>query len=109
MNFNEYQQESRKTAIYPDLGKNFIYPALGLCGECGEIAEKIKKIMRDNSGIVSLESKDEIKKELGDVLWYVAALCSELGLKLNDVTEFNINKLRSRKERNLLHGDGDDR
>jgi len=109
MDFDEYQEKSRKTAIYPNIGNNIQYPTLGLCGECGEIAEKIKKIMRDKAGIVTLDDREGIRQELGDVLWYVAALCSELGLTLNDVAEFNILKLRSRQDRDILHGSGDDR
>jgi NTP pyrophosphatase (non-canonical NTP hydrolase) len=109
MNFIEYQHYSRKTAIYPELGKNFLYPTIGLFGECGEIAEKIKKIIRDKHNKVSKADKMEIKKELGDVLWYISALCSELKLSLNDVAESNISKLQSRKNRSLLHGDGDNR
>jgi NTP pyrophosphatase (non-canonical NTP hydrolase) len=109
MNFDEYQAESRKTAIYPDIGSNLQYPALGLCGECGEIAEKIKKIMRDKAGVVTLDDREGIRQELGDVLWYVAALCSELDLKMGDVAGFNILKLKSRQDRNILHGNGDDR
>jgi len=109
MNFDEYQFESRKTAVYPDLHNNFIYPTIGLFGECGEIAEKIKKIIRDKGGVITQQDRDEIAKELGDVLWYVSALCSELKLSLNDVAELNISKLQSRKDRNLLHGNGDNR
>lgn len=109
MTFNEYQQESRKTAIYPNAGNNFIYPALGLCGEAGEVAEKIKKVIRDNSGVMSDDKKMEIKKELGDVLWYVAQLSSELGLTLDDVAWNNLEKLFSRQERNQLKGNGDNR
>jgi NTP pyrophosphatase (non-canonical NTP hydrolase) len=109
MNFDEYQERSRKTAIYPNIGSNIQYPALGLCGECGEIAEKIKKIMRDKAGIVALDDREGIRQELGDVLWYVAALCSELDLKLNDVAEFNMLKLKSRQDRSILHGNGDNR
>ena len=69
MTFEEYQSESNKTAKYPDLGNNFIYPVLGLAGETGEVAEKIKKILRDKGGVVSDEDRQEIKKELGDVLF----------------------------------------
>jgi len=68
MDFNTYQLESRKTALYPNVGNNFIYPTLGLCGEAGEVAEKIKKILRDNNSIADFERVNEIKKELGDVL-----------------------------------------
>jgi len=68
MELNTYQAESKKTALYPNVGNNFIYPALGLCGEAGEVAEKIKKILRDNSSIADTERVNEIKRELGDVL-----------------------------------------
>lgn len=109
MTFAEYQEASRKTALYPDLGRNFIYPTLGLVGEAGEIAEKIKKVLRDKNGIISDETRIELRKELGDVLWYLSQLSVELGLKLDDVAEQNIIKLKSRQERNKLHGDGDNR
>lgn len=109
MNFNEYQKESRKTALYPSVGGNYVYPTLGLAGEAGEVAEKIKKVIRDDGGEVSGEKKREIKKELGDVLWYVAQIASELGLSLEDIAETNLEKLFSRKERGTLHGSGDSR
>jgi NTP pyrophosphatase (non-canonical NTP hydrolase) len=109
MNFEEYQKKSRETAVYPGIGNNFIYPTIGLFGECGEVAEKVKKIVRDKNSIVSPQDKDEIGKELGDVLWYIAAICSELKLSMNDIAELNISKLQSRKNRNLLHGNGDNR
>ncbi|MFC1629978.1 nucleoside triphosphate pyrophosphohydrolase family protein [Patescibacteria group bacterium] len=109
MTFEEYQKLSRETAIYPDLGKNFIYPVLGLVGESGEIAEKIKKVLRDDKGIISEEKKQEILKELGDVLWYVSQIATELDLPLDKVASFNIEKLSSRKERNKLSGSGDNR
>lgn len=109
MTFEEYQVEARKTAIYPNKDNNFIYPTLGLAGEAGEVAEKIKKVLRDGGGIVSEEKKQEITKELGDVLWYVANLSKELGISLNDVAEKNIEKLKSRQDRNQLQGSGDNR
>lgn len=109
MTFEEYQKESRKTAIYPNLGENFVYPTLGLLGEAGEVAEKIKKIIRDNAGKITKEKREEICKELGDVLWYVAQLSTELGLSLEEVAELNIEKLKSRAERGVLHGSGDNR
>lgn len=109
MTFNDYQQESRKTALYPDLGSNFIYPTLGLAGETGEVAEKIKKIIRDDNGFVSEEKRQEIKKEMGDVLWYLAQLATELGLDLDDVARSNIEKLASRLDRGALNGSGDNR
>jgi len=109
MDFEEYQKKSRETAIYPDAGKNFIYPTLGLTGEAGEVAEKIKKVIRDEGGVISDNKREEIKKELGDVLWYVSQLSTELGLSLEDVAQFNLKKLSSRKERGVLHSDGDNR
>jgi len=109
MNFNEYQQKARQTAIYPNRDNNFIYPTLGLVGEAGEVAEKIKKVIRDNNGIITQEKKEEIKKELGDVLWYIANLAHELNIDLEDVAGSNIEKLFSRMERDKVHGDGDNR
>jgi len=109
MTFEEYQKQSRTTAIYPDQGNNFIYPTLGLCGESGEVAEKIKKIIRDNGGVVTDEKKQEIKKELGDIMWYLAQLCTEFGLNMDDVAAGNLEKLFSRMERGAIHGSGDNR
>ncbi len=109
MELNAYQIESKKTALYPNVGNNFIYPTLGLCGEAGEVAEKIKKIIRDNNSIADPERINEIKKELGDVLWYIAQLSTELNLTLEDIAQANINKLQERLKNNLLHGNGDNR
>lgn len=109
MNFEEYQKKSRETAVYPNKGNNFIYPVLGLVGEAGEVAEKIKKVLRDDKGIVDDQKKEEIKKELGDVLWYLAQIATELNLSLDEIVETNLEKLESRKQRNKLHGSGDNR
>ncbi|MEA2088257.1 MAG: nucleoside triphosphate pyrophosphohydrolase family protein [Patescibacteria group bacterium] len=109
MDFNQYQKKSRSTAIYPNQGKNFIYPVLGLTGEAGEVAEKIKKVIRDKNGKIDEQTKKEIQKELGDVLWYVAQLATELKLSLNKIADCNIRKLKLRKTRNKLHGEGDNR
>lgn len=109
MNIKEYQDLAMSTAIYPNKGSNLYYPALGLAGETGEVCEKIKKIMRDDGGVVSEEKRELLKKELGDIAWYLAALSTELGLSLEDVFQHNINKLFSRKERGQLHGSGDNR
>jgi len=109
MDFTTYQKQSRRTALYPDQGHNFIYPVLGLTGEAGEVAEKIKKVLRDKAGIISEEDKQEIAKELGDVLWYVSQLTSELGLDLTDIAQGNLDKLQSRLERGVLAGNGDNR
>lgn len=109
MDFKEYQRESRKTAAYPNQGQNFIYPTLGLAGEAGEVAEKVKKIIRDHAGLVDEASRAEIQKELGDVLWYLAQISTELNLDLEEVAQENIKKLFSRLERNQIHGNGDNR
>ena len=109
MDFKEYQDIARSTAIYPNIGNNIYYPTLGLCGESGEVAEKIKKIMRDDGGIVSEEKKELLKKELGDSMWYLSNLAAELGLDLNDIAETNIKKLKDRQARNVLKGSGDNR
>jgi NTP pyrophosphatase (non-canonical NTP hydrolase) len=107
--FSEYQRRSRETAVYPDLGANLVYPALGLCGEAGETAEKIKKAIRDDGGVLTEERREAVAAELGDVLWYVAQLATEAGLELEAVAEANIAKLASRQRRSVLHGSGDDR
>lgn len=109
MTLNEYQTQSRRTAGYPNAGSNFIYPTLGLAGESGEVAEKIKKVIRDKGGVVDEETKQGIKKELGDVLWYVAQIATELGLTLEEVGGANLEKLFSRMERGKLGGEGDNR
>jgi NTP pyrophosphatase (non-canonical NTP hydrolase) len=109
MNFQEYQEKSRKTALYPNKDNNFIYPTLGLAGESGEVAEKIKKVIRDKNGIIDDETREAIKKELGDVLWYVSQLATELGLSLDEVAGKNIEKLYDRMERGKLKGNGDNR
>jgi len=109
MHFAEYQILARKTAIYPNQGVNPIYPVLGLCGEAGEVAEKMKKVLRDSNGVIDAEKREEFAKELGDVLWYVSNICSELGINLDYVADINIEKLQSRKDRNKLHGSGDNR
>jgi NTP pyrophosphatase (non-canonical NTP hydrolase) len=109
MTFDEYQIESRKTAQYPDAGSNYLYPVLGLCGESGEVAEKFKKLIRDRNGTMSEEYKAEIKKELGDIVWYIAQIASELGISFEDIAETNIEKIMSRMERSQINGDGDNR
>ena len=109
MNLNEYQSKSRVTALYPNVGHNPIYPTLGLAGEAGEVADKVKKVIRDNGGIFDKPSIEAIKLELGDVLWYVAQLSTELGIELDEVAEANIAKLSSRSIRGNIGGSGDNR
>lgn len=108
MTLNEYQQHALETAIYPD-DRRIIYPTLGLTGEAGEVADKVKKVIRDNGQQFTDERKLEIAKEIGDVLWYCATLSRDLGFDLEQVAQMNVEKLRSRKERHLLHGSGDNR
>jgi NTP pyrophosphatase (non-canonical NTP hydrolase) len=107
--FSEYQRLSRETAIYPDLGNNIAYPALGLCGEAGETAEKVKKAMRDDGGTLTEERRAAIGAELGDVLWYAAQLATEAGLELEEIAVANLEKLASRQRRSVLQGSGDTR
>ena len=102
MTFDEYQEFARLTAIYPEDVK-VVYPTLGLCGEAGEVAEKIKKHMRDGRSLVG------VGLELGDVLWYISALADDLGITLEEIAQANIDKLASRMERGKLGGSGDDR
>ena len=109
MNFNDYQQKSRKTAGYPAIGHPVIYPTLGLVNEAGEVAGKIKKVFRDKGGEISAETRSALKAELGDVLWYIAQVCTELDLSLDEVAEYNIEKLYDRLARGKIRGDGDDR
>lgn len=109
MTFQEYQDKAKTTAIYPNIGNNFIYPTLGLVGEAGELADKVSKIIRDENYVLTDEKKIEIIKEMGDVLWYMANLAEELGTSFEDVASRNLEKLKSRQERNELGGSGDNR
>jgi NTP pyrophosphatase (non-canonical NTP hydrolase) len=106
---SDYQQRSRATAVYPDAGHNLTYPALGLCGEAGECAEKVKKAIRDDGGVLSDERRAALAAELGDVLWYVAQLATEAGLDLDEIADDNLAKLLSRRDRGVLQGSGDAR
>ena len=109
MDFKTYQKKARETAQYPNLGQNNIYPTLGLIGEAGEVAEKVKKVLRDKNGIFDDESKNAIKKELGDVLWYLSNLCTEFNFGLDDVAIENLEKLKLRAARGKISGSGDNR
>lgn len=108
MDLSEYQRQSRRTAEYPR-DTWLAYPALGLAGEAGEVAEHAKKAIRDDAGKVSDERRAAMSKELGDVLWYVAQLATELGLDLDEIAGQNLEKLFSRQARGVLSGSGDDR
>ena len=99
MNFEEYQSEAGKTALYPRRLENLEYPTLGLAGEAGEVANIVKKIQRDHGGVINQEIKDKLKDELGDVLWYISACAEELDLTLNEIAEFNVLKLAKRHGR----------
>lgn len=108
MNFEEYQFQAEKTAIYPK-EKGLEYTILGLANEAGEVAGKLKKMIRGDELPPGPSWGDVIGDELGDVLWYVAQVCEELGISMQWVAENNIKKLYSRAERNVLRGDGDKR
>jgi NTP pyrophosphatase (non-canonical NTP hydrolase) len=109
MTLYEYQQLASTTAVYPNTGNNLHYPVLGLGGEVGEVLNKIKKIERDSGGVLTDETREALKSELGDVMWYLSALACELKLNLDDIAQCNIEKLLSRKERGTIHGSGDAR
>lgn len=121
MTMTEYQKRTHETAVFPtcfvadrkeDTGMvetRWVYCALGLVGESGEVAEKLKKVLRDNNGVISKEAKNLIAKELGDVLWYVSELATAVGLDLEYIACHNIQKLADRAERGVLQGSGDTR
>jgi NTP pyrophosphatase (non-canonical NTP hydrolase) len=109
MNFTEYQTNSRRTARYPSIGHPVVYPTLGLANEAGEVAGKIKKIFRDKAGVINAADRVALNGELGDVLWYLTQVCTELGISLEDVAEHNLEKLFSRLERGKIGGEGDER
>ena len=109
MKLSEYQKKSRATAGYPAIGHGVVYPALGLAGEAGEIANKVKKIFRDDDGKLTPERQEQLKKELGDVLWYVAQVADQLEFDLEEVAQLNLDRLASRQQRGTIKGDGDDR
>ncbi|MBU2496894.1 MAG: nucleoside triphosphate pyrophosphohydrolase family protein, partial [Nanoarchaeota archaeon] len=102
MEFTEYQKKAWETAVYPNKGNNISYAAIALGGESGEVLDKIKKILRDHGAQINEEKKQEIVKELGDVLWTVAALATELKVDLNDVAEKNVKKITDRQTREVV-------
>jgi len=108
MTLNEYQEKAMATAIYGE-GSAVCYPILGLVGEAGEIANKYKKVLRDNEGMISQETRLNLAKELGDVLWYCAALARDLGFDLNLIATMNVLKLAERHATGTIQGSGDDR
>ena len=104
---NDYQTATLQTAIYPNQGQNFIYPTLGLSGEAGEVAEKVKKIIRDGDGTLTDPDREKIALELSEVCWYVAVLAYELDYTLEEIMQMNLDKLASRQKRGVLSGSGD--
>ena len=116
LDFNEYQKKAHETADYPSgtIGADrhavdYIYPAFGLSEEAGEVAGKFAKAVRDNQGALDGERRLQIEKELGDVLWFVAELCTVLNVDMGSIAQINLDKLASRKARGVIHGNGDDR
>ena len=111
LDFDEYQRLAARTAEYSgrDGDHPTMYPFLGLPGEAGEVCEQIKKAVRDDDGMITAERCEAIAKELGDVLWYVAAICDELGLEMSDVAWRNVEKLADRQDRGVIRGEGDER
>ncbi len=108
MNFNEYQKDAMKNKVY-GYGDNIIYPTLGLTNEAGEVAGKVKKVLRDYEGKFEGENLNKIADEVGDVLWYLAALAEDLGFTLDEIAERNITKLTDRRNRGVIQGSGDNR
>lgn len=117
MEINEYQKMALETAVYPKEFKT-IYPALGMNGEAGEVADKVKKVLRDSevivrdgSGVIIMPGakREELAKEVGDVLWYVATMAYDLGYTLEEIATMNYKRLKSRQQRHKLNGSGDNR
>lgn len=108
-NFETYQRESRKTWSLIHTDHPIVYPTLGLVNEAGELAGKVKKIFRDKNGLISEEDRQALKYELGDVLWYMAQIATELDISMQEVAEANLEKLFSRLERGQIKGEGDNR
>ena len=109
MDFTEYQALAFETAVYPGRGESLYYPALGLNGEAGEVAEKVKKLERDHGGELTNERAEAIAKELGDCLWYLSEMATQIGASLEAIAQINIEKLSSRQKRGVIQGDGDNR
>mgnify|MGYP003680365652 FL=1 len=108
MDFNSYQRTAITTAIYPATHK-ILYPALGLAGEAGEVANKVKKLVRDGTSSLPKEWKEQIGSEIGDVLWYCAVLADDLGISLGKIASQNEIKLQNRKKKGTISGSGDTR
>jgi len=108
MNFEDYQSQASKTAIYNDADV-VVYPVLGLLSEAGEVAGKVKKVLRDNNGQFLPEHREAIADEVGDCLWYIASLCTDLGFGMETIAQRNLDKLNSRMARGVIQGSGDTR
>lgn len=108
MTLNEYQKKALETAVYPQEDR-IVYPTLGLTGEAEEVADKVKKVIRDNNREFTEEKKCELAKEIGDVLWYCATLSHDIGYTLDEIATMNYEKLSSRQKRGVIHGSGDNR
>ena len=107
--FDEYQKFTATTDIYPDNDFNIGYKALGLTGEAGEVADKIKKIYRDKDGNFNVTDELEIAKEVGDCIWYISRIADAIGFELSGIAKLNVDKLSKRKSEGKLHGSGDNR
>ena len=108
MNFTEYQNKAKETSRYPETYR-VIYPAMGVSGEAGEIANKVQKLMRDKNMILEDEDRRSLALELGDVLWFISALAGDLGYDMETIAKMNIQKLADRNARNVIGGSGDTR
>lgn len=110
MEMNDYQVKAHGTSLATKIGDTtYLYPVLGLVNEAGEVAGKIKKVFRDNNGVITPEVDEVLDGELGDVLWYLSELCTQLGKSLDVIAFKNIAKLEDRKKRNMIQGSGDNR
>ena len=117
MNFNEYQNQAVQTDVVHGATtksaryNGYMEKALGLAGETGEVLEIIKKMIRDKGGVFETahEDREKLRKELGDVLWYLSALAFYNDIRLEDIAKTNLEKLASRQRRDKIHGSGDDR
>lgn len=110
LKINDYQKKAHETADYKGMNNgDYSYPVMGLAEEAGEVSGKFAKAVRDDNGLISEERREAIKKELGDVCWFVAEISTLLGFKLEDVMQANLDKLASRKKRGVIHGSGDER
>jgi NTP pyrophosphatase (non-canonical NTP hydrolase) len=109
MNLNDYQQAALRTAAPRDKTNEFFHLVLGLVGETGEIAEKVKKVVRDHDDFMAAIDVDDLKKELGDVMWYLAVLADHFDVSLDEIAQINVAKLASRQQRGVLSGSGDNR